>query len=88
MNEALEDIYERLELPEKLNLPRAKGSFRPKKLPYQEIMTSDDKEKVAKMFAKEIALFDYKFWFWFLLIKICCPTCVINKRNFFYKLML
>lgn len=61
LEEELENICnERLGLPAKLTLPRAKGGFRTDRRHYREILSNEDKQKIARMFAEEIALFGYK----------------------------
>ena len=52
---------QKIGLPEKLTLPRAKGGFRSDRRPYREIFSDADWEKIAKLFADEIRLFGYKF---------------------------
>ncbi len=52
---------QRLGIPEKLTLPRAKGNFRADRRHYREILSDKDRDKIAKLFAGEIALFGYEF---------------------------
>ncbi len=52
---------QRLGIPEKLTLPRAKGNFRADRRHYREILSDKDRDKIAKLFAGEIALFGYAF---------------------------
>ena len=57
----LDEVAQHLGLPDKLELPNAKGGFRPKGKTYQELFSEDDRGKIAKLFAKEIELFNYQF---------------------------
>ena len=57
---ALEDIYMRLGLPERMSLPKAKGGFRPDRRSYHEILTDEEKNRIAEKFADEISLFGYQ----------------------------
>lgn len=56
-----ETISRILGFPDSLKLPRAKSSFRNDRRPYREIFTDTDREKIEKIFSREIALFGYKF---------------------------
>lgn len=58
---ALEAVRTRLGLPEKLTLPRAKATRRQDKRSHREIMGPEDREKIAKLFHREIELFGYSF---------------------------
>ena len=57
--EALEDIRERLGLPEALSLPKAKSGFRADRRPYHEILSSDEIQRIAEKFSDEISRFGY-----------------------------
>ncbi|HUN22199.1 MAG TPA: hypothetical protein PK299_03590 [Anaerolineales bacterium] len=57
---ALEDIQKRLELPESLNLPKAKSSQRKSDTNYKTTLSEDDITQIAKIFAREIAYWNYK----------------------------
>ena len=57
----LETVCNRLGIPEKLVLPRAKGNLRTDRRHYREILGDKDRDKIAKLFADEIALFGYIF---------------------------
>jgi hypothetical protein len=62
MEQELETVCNRqLGLPEKLVLPRAKGNFRTDRRHYREILSDEDRKKIAEMFADEISLFGYEF---------------------------
>ena len=58
---AIEDLSVRLNLPSVPVLPNAKSSHRTDKRHYREVYTEEEREKVAKLFAKEIQLFQYSF---------------------------
>lgn len=57
----LEEVRQHLDLPEKLELPRAKTSFRKDKRSYREILTPEQGERIATMFRDEIEMFGYTF---------------------------
>jgi hypothetical protein len=61
ISEAMQDIALRLKLGEVPELPRAKSGVRKDKRSYQELMTEQDKQKIAKVYAREIAHFDYQW---------------------------
>jgi hypothetical protein len=61
MADELAYISERLQLPEKLALPRSKSSSRKDKEHYRDIFNRTDREKVADLFAEEIKLLGYEF---------------------------
>lgn len=50
-----------LGFPEPLKLPRAKSSYRNDRRHYREILTESDKQKIERIFSREIALFGYEF---------------------------
>lgn len=50
-----------LGFPEKLNLPRAKSSYRSDKRHYRDIITESDNKKIEQIFSKEITRFGYEF---------------------------
>lgn len=50
-----------LGLPEILTLPKAKGGFRMDRRPYRDLMNDADRDRVAAMFAQEIAHFGYEY---------------------------
>ena len=58
----LETISERLGLPEKLQLPRAKGNFRKDRRHYKFLLSDEGRKKISEDFAREISHFGYKFW--------------------------
>ncbi len=62
LEEELESVCNRqLDITERVNLPKVKSSFRKDRRHYREILSNDDKEKIAKMFSKEIAAFGYEY---------------------------
>jgi hypothetical protein len=61
LQEAIVDIKNRLDLPEPLMLPRAKGGVRQDIRHYSEILTGAEKERIEKMFQAEIDMFGYQF---------------------------
>jgi len=61
LKEALEDIRIRLGLPEPLLLPKAKGKHRVDKRPYREVLSVEEKDRIAQRFSEEISLFEYSF---------------------------
>jgi len=61
LNEDLKEVSKLLKLSDTLTLPNAKGGFRKDKRPYQEVLNKSIKEKIAKIFSEEIALFEYQF---------------------------
>ena len=63
LNEELAEIFQKLEVPFNGDLTiKAKSEYRKNRTPYQEIYTKEQKEKVAKLFQKEISLHDYRFY--------------------------
>ena len=61
LSEELEAIRTQVGLPEKLDLPRAKSSFRKDKRSYHDILNMKEKEKIAELFSEEISLFGYEY---------------------------
>lgn len=57
----LEDVRCQLDLPEPLDLPRAKAGVRKDKRPYREILSDEARDIVARDFAFEIERFGYQF---------------------------
>jgi hypothetical protein len=60
MDEELENIRVRLGIPEKIEVPKAKSSFRKDKRSYREILTSEQMENIRELFKKEMSLFGYE----------------------------
>jgi hypothetical protein len=61
LKEALKDIRIRLGLPEPLSLPKAKGEYRLDRRPYREVLSAEEKDRIAQRFSEEISLFGYSF---------------------------
>jgi len=52
---------QQLGIPGKLILPKAKGNVRTDQRHYREILSDKDRDKIAGLFADEIALFGYEY---------------------------
>lgn len=61
LNQELEDIGDHLGFPDRIVLPDTKRSSRKDKRPYRELLSEQDRVKIARMFAREIAYFGYEF---------------------------
>lgn len=63
MNEAFKDLEKRLGLPEPIVMPekRYKGWTRKDFRPYQEVLNEEEKNRIAKVFHKEIKLLGYTY---------------------------
>jgi hypothetical protein len=61
ITEELTSIRTELALVEPFILPEAKSRFRQDNRNYKELLSEDDKSKIAKFFANEIKLFGYQF---------------------------
>jgi hypothetical protein len=61
LDQAIKEISEYLGLEELISLPRAKGGYRKDKRSYRDLMTDADREKIAKVYAREIAHFGYEW---------------------------
>jgi len=59
--EELELLRTRLGIPEKLELPRAKSSFRKDKRGYRDILDTEQQARIADFFSDEIKLMGYEF---------------------------
>lgn len=59
--EELESIRKQVGIPEPLQLPRAKSSFRKNKKNHRDHYSEGDKTRIAEMFADEIRLLGYEF---------------------------
>lgn len=59
--EELEAVRQHLGMPEPLELPQAKGGFRPDKRRYQELYAPEQRDFVAQKFTREIELLGYRF---------------------------
>jgi hypothetical protein len=62
-NNALSDLSRRLQLSEELKLPakKAKGNVRKDRRHYREVLSDEGADRIAKIFAREIKLFGYKY---------------------------
>jgi hypothetical protein len=61
LEQELETVRNWLNLPEKLVLPKAKASRRQDRRNYRDTFSREDRDKIAKMFSREIDLFGYRF---------------------------
>ena len=61
LKEAMEDIADRLDIPETIHLPQAKSHYRKGKRHYRDLLTRADADKITMMFCKEIAQFGYNY---------------------------
>lgn len=59
LEQSMEEIAERLRLPEVPVLPRAKGDTRTDRRSYREILAPADIAKIGRVYAREIACFGY-----------------------------
>lgn len=59
--DAMQEVAARVGLPEIPDLPRTKISTRKDKRTYQEFCSATDREKIARIYAKEIEQFDYQW---------------------------
>jgi hypothetical protein len=57
----LENVRKLIGIPGKLVIPYAKAGYRKDKRHYREVLNAEDKEKIAKIFKKEIQLFNYTY---------------------------
>ena len=61
LNNDLEVVIDKLGLPEKLSLPRAKGGYRKNRAHYSAILNDAARTRVEIVCAKEIAAFKYQW---------------------------
>ena len=61
MEEDLEEARIQSRLPEKLNLPNAKASYRKDRRDYREILSKEQAGKIRDLSRLEIDLFGYEF---------------------------
>ena len=61
LSQAMEEISAKLGLDEIPSLPKAKSGFRKDKRSYREILSEKDREKIRKVYAREIAYFNYEW---------------------------
>lgn len=60
LEEGLEDLRLRLQLPGKLELPRAKASYRKDRRDARQILTDEERAHIRTLFSQEISLFGYE----------------------------
>jgi hypothetical protein len=61
LKEELEEVRQRIGLPEPLVLPHAKPGLRKDKSSYRALLSDADRDLVTERFAEEIAMFGYQF---------------------------
>jgi len=61
LDEEMKYIEKKLNLPEGLELPRAKSTYRKEKRHYRELLSEQDRLKISRVFAREIAYLGYKY---------------------------
>lgn len=61
LDSELDKIRQILGLPDKIQLPHAKGSYRKDRKHYSEVMDEEEKKVVAQVCKREIVLFNYTF---------------------------
>ena len=61
LQEAVDQIERQLRLPGKLELPVTKNNFRKDKRHYRDILSEQDREKIANQYTREIAQFGYEW---------------------------
>jgi len=57
----LDELTQVLNLPERIELPNAKGGVRKDKRPVKEVYSEQDSQLIAEHFAREIYKFNYSF---------------------------
>ncbi len=61
LEQEMQYITRKLNLPEVPQLPRAKSAFRKDKRHYRELLSEEDRLKISRVFAREIAYLGYKY---------------------------
>ena len=61
LEESMTEIGKRLGIGETPHLPLAKTDYRKDKSSYRDILSEEDRDKITKVFAREIAYFNYKW---------------------------
>ena len=61
LGDEMQQLSERLGLPGIPRLPNAKGAHRKDRRHYRDSLSDEDRMDIAKIFAREIAYFDYRF---------------------------
>lgn len=60
LEDELEEVRLQLGIPQPLDLPRAKASFRPSEATYRRLLSDEDIDRVGRLFSREIALLGYR----------------------------
>ena len=61
VEDGLNHLQKKLNLPNKLDLPRTKSTSRPDQLHYRNILSNDEKKYIENFFSMEISNLGYKF---------------------------
>jgi Sulfotransferase family len=61
LGQELDLVRERLGLPEVIELPHTKASFRKDRRSYRDILSERQRQQIAELFSNEIAMFGYQF---------------------------
>ena len=61
LGQEMQYIARKLGLPEVPQLPRAKSAFMKDKRHYREMLSEQDRLKISRVFAREIAYFGYEY---------------------------
>ncbi len=61
INEAVEDIRAKLDLGAQIELPKAKATWRGTHDTYKAMLSPSDRERIAQVYAREIAYFHYEW---------------------------
>lgn len=61
LDESLREISNYLNLPEPLELPKAKAGLRKDRRHYREILSESERDVIAQSYRREIKLFDYEY---------------------------
>jgi hypothetical protein len=61
LQESMNELSDILNLDETPQLPRAKGTYRKDNRDYHKILSQQDRDKIANVFAREIAHFNYQY---------------------------
>lgn len=61
LSEDLEAVRQHLGLPEPLQLPKTKATYRSDRRHYRDVLTPDQRDRIAELFRDEIALTGYEF---------------------------
>ena len=61
LQEDMEEVRQRLGLPEPLTLPRAKSGYRKDRAHYRDLFNEEEKAMVEELFSQEISLYGFEF---------------------------